>query len=395
MSSSKYQAILPVSMIERDGHIRALRRLLSNNPVVVLVGPREAGKTTLAQDLARRWRANSYSFDLRSAADRSRLEDPRLALSSLHGLVVLDEIHRAPHVLAMVRELAQRYWNPARFLILSSIASDELRIQFEPLSELIAYYELPGLRIQEVSVPQANTLWLRGGLAGSFNAASDRESYEWRERYVRDFLERDIYRLTANAQATMLERFLTMLGHCHAQAWNGSELARSLGVSHHTARRYLQIMQSAFIVRTLKPWRANLPRRQVKSPKVYVRDSGLLHYFLGISTYRDLERHPRSGASWEGYVLENLIQLLGQEDTRFFFWAAHTGASVDLIVQHGSQLRGFQIRRSSTPRFTGIMRRALDELSLTRMDVVHAGPTSFPLGRRARAISAERLHEEI
>ena len=152
-------------MIERDGHIRALRRLLSNNPVVVLVGPREAGKTTLAQDLARRGRANSYSFDLRSAVDRSRLEDPRLALSSLHGLVVLDEIHRAPHVLPMVRELAQRYWNPARFLILSSIASDELRVQFEPLSELIAYYELPGLLIQEVSVPQANTLWLRGGLA--------------------------------------------------------------------------------------------------------------------------------------------------------------------------------------------------------------------------------------
>lgn len=382
-------------MIERDGHIRALRRLFSNNSVIALLGPRGAGKSTLAHDFAQRERSNSYFFDLRSLADRSRLDDPTLALSNLQGLVVLDEIHRAPQVLAVVRQLSLRPWNPARFLIISSIAPEKLRQQFEPLSNFTAYYELPGLLSAELPVSQANLLWLRGGLPPSYSAGSDDESYEWRDRYVRDFLERDIHRLTSNAPAGRIEKFMIMLAHCHAQVWNGSELARSLGVSHHTARRYLKILESAFIVRTLKPWSADLPRRQVKSPKVYFRDTGLLHYCLGISNLRELERHPRSGASWEGFVLENLIRVLGQEDAQFYFWAAHTGARVDLIAQSGGQLRGFEIRRTSAPRITRSVRTALEELSLTRMDVVFAGLASRSLGRRVRAISADRLHEEV
>lgn len=382
-------------MIDRDGHIRALRRLFSNNSVIVLLGPRGAGKTTLSRDFAQRSRSNSYFFDLASAADRSRLDDPALALSNLQGLVVLDEIHRAPHILDAVRQLLLRPWNPARFLVLSSIFPDKLRQRFETISEFTSRYELPGLLSSELPVPQASLLWLRGGLPASYGAGSDSESYEWRERYVRDFVERDIHRLTSNAPSDRIERFLIMLAHCHAQVWNGSELARSLGVSHHTARRYLNILESAFIVRTLKPWRANLPRRQVKSPKVYFQDMGLLHYCLGISSLRDLERHPRSGASWEGFVLENLIRVFGGEDIQFYFWAAHTGAKVDLIARSGGQLRGFEIRRTSAPRITRSVRSALENLSLTRMDVVHAGPASFPLGRRIRAISAERLHEEV
>ena len=382
-------------MIERNGHIRALRRLFSSHPVIVLLGPRAAGKSTLARDFARRGRSNSYFFDLRSAADRGRLDDPMLALSSLQGLVVLDEIHRAPQVLAVVRQLSLRSWTPARFLIISSIAPEKLRQQFESLSDFTAYYELPGLLSAELPLSQANLLWQRGGLPSSYCAGSDEESYEWRDRYVRDFLERDIHGLTSNAPAGRIERFLIMLAHCHSQVWNGSELARSLGVSHHTARRYLKILESAFIVRTLRPWQADLPRRQVKSPKVYFRDTGLLHYCLGISSLRELERHPRSGASWEGFVLENLIRVLGQEDTQFYFWAAHTGARVDLIAQSGGQLRGFEIRRTSAPRITRSVRTALKDLSLTRMDVVYAGSASRPLGRRVRAISAERLHEEL
>lgn len=381
-------------MIERDGHIRALRRLFSVNPVIFLLGPRGAGKTTLARDFAQRSRSNSYFFDLGSTGDRSRLDEPALALSNLQGLVVLDEIHRAPHILDVLRRLLRRPRTPARFLVLSSIAPDKLRQQFESLSEFTAYYELPGLLSAELPVPQANVLWLRGGLPASYSAGSDGESYEWREGYVRDFLERDLHRLTSNAPTSRIERFLVMLAHCHAHVWNGSELARSLGVSHHTARRYLNILESAFIVRTLKPWRANLPRRQVKSPKVYFQDTGLLHYCLGISSLRDLERHPRSGASWEGFVMENLIRVLGRKDSQFYFWAAHTGAKVDLIVKSGRQLRGFEIRRTSAPRITRSVRSALEDLSLTRMDVVHAGSASFPLGRRTRAISAERLHEE-
>ena len=382
-------------MIERDGHIRALRRLFSNNPIVVLLGPRGAGKSTLAREFAQRSRSNSYFFDLRAAADRSRLEDPTLALSNLQGLVVLDEIHRAPQVLSDVRQLSLRSWNPARVLILSRIASEELLEQFEPLSGFTAYYELPGLLSAELPVPQANLLWLRGGLPRSYSAGSDEDSYDWRDRYVRDFLERDIHRLTSNAPTDRIERFLIMLAHCHAQVWNGSELARSLGVSHHTARRYLKIIESAFIVRRLEPWHANLPRRQVKSPKVYFRDSGLLHYCLGISNLRELERHPRSGASWEGFVLENLIRVLEKRKTQFYFWAAHTGARVDLIAKSGRQLRGFEIRRTSSPRITRTVKTALEELSLTRMDIVYAGSESLRLDRRVRAISAERLHEDV
>lgn len=382
-------------MVERDGHISTLRRLFSNNSVIVLLGARGAGKTTLSREFAQRWRWNSYFFDLGSLADRSRLDDPARALSNLRGLVVLDEIHRAPHILDAVRRLLRRPWNPARFLLLSSIVPDKLRERFESLSEFASYYELPGLLSAEIPVPRGRLLWLRGGLPASYAAGSDSESYEWRERYVRDFLERDIYRLTSNAPVDRIERFLIMLAHCHAQVWNGSELARSLGVSHHTARRYLNILESAFIVRTLKPWRANLPRRQVKSPKIYFQDTGLLHYCLGISSLGDLERHPRSGASWEGFVLENLIRVLDREDTQFYFWAAHTGAKVDLIARSGGQLRGFEIRRTSAPRITRSVRSSLENLSLTRMDVVHAGPASFPLGRRIRAISAERLHEDV
>lgn len=382
-------------MIERDGHIRALRRLFSNNSVIVLVGPRGAGKTTLSRDFAQRWRSNSYFFDLGSAADRSRLDDPALVLSKLRGLVVLDGIHRAPHILEVVRRLSVRSWNPARFLILSSIVPEKLRQQFESLSDFAAHYEMPGLQSAELPTPQANVLWLRGGLPASYGAGNDSESYEWRERYVRDFLERDIHRLMSNAPTDRIERFLIMLAHCHAQVWNGSELARSLGVSHHTTRRYLKILESAFIVRTLKPWRADLPRRQVKSPKVYFQDTGLLHYCLGISSLRDLDQHPRSGASWEGFVIENLIRVLDADDMQFYFWAAHTGAKVDLIATSGAQLRGFEIRRTSAPRITRSVRSALEDLSLTRMDVVHAGPASFPLGRRTRAISAERLHEDV
>lgn len=381
-------------MIERDSHIRALRRLFSSKPVVVLVGPRGAGKTTFARQFGQRSRSNSYFFDLGSAADRARLDDPALALSHLRGLVVLDEIHRFPNVLPVVRELSLRPRRPARFLILSSIATEKLRKQFEPLSGLFSRYELSGLLAPDLPVPRANRLWLRGGLLSSFNAAGDERSFEWRDRYVRDFLERDIHRLITSVSASLIERFWNMLAHCQGQVWNGSALARSLGVSHHTTRRYLNLLESAFLVRRLEPWRADLARRQVRSPKVYFRDTGLLHYFLGISNLRQLERHPLCGASWEGFVLENLIHLLGRQDTRFFFWAAHTGASVDLLVKRGAQLRGFEIRRTSAPRITRSTRTALEDLSLTRMDIVHAGPSSFPLGRRVRAISAERLHEE-
>ncbi len=382
-------------MIERDRHIRALRRLFSDHAVVVLTGPREAGKTTLAQEFASRWRWNSYYFDLGKSADRAQIEGPGAGLAKLQGLIILDEIDRFPSVLPAVRDLAQRTWTQARFLLLSSIDFKSLGDKLQPLEDLLACYELPGLLAEELPVPQLDTLWLRGGLPNSFTAGGDRSSYEFRERYVRDFLERGIYRLTGNTSVALVERFWTMLAECHGQVWNGSELARSLDISHHTARRYLEILESAFLVRRIRPWQADLPRRQVKSPKVYFRDSGLLHYCLGITTFGELERHPRSWASWEGLVVENLMHSLGQETNQYYFWAAHTGAKVDLIAQTGAVLRGFAIRRSARPRLTRTMQKTMEELSLSRMDIVHAGSDSFPLGPRSRALAFQRLREDL
>lgn len=382
-------------MIEREGHIRALRRLFTNNRVVVLVGPRGAGKTTLARHFAQRWRANSYFFDLRSTADRNRLDNPDLALAQLRGLIILDEVHRASGLLAVVRELSVRTGIKAHFLLLSSLATSKLEERLEPLADLSSRYELPALSAPDLPVPQANRLWLRGGLPSSFNANSDSESFEWRDHYVRDFLERDVPQLSGAASAGLIERFWNMLAHCHGQVWNGSELARSLGVSHHTARRYLNILESAFIVRKLEPWRANVARRQVLSPRVYFRDTGLLHYFLGISTMRELERHPCLGASWEGFALESVIGVLGKENTQFYFWAAHTGARVDLLARRGKQLRGFEIRRTASPRLGRSTRAVMEDLSLTQMDIVHAGPSTFTLDRRVRAVSIERLHQDL
>lgn len=382
-------------MIERDRHIRALRRLFSGHAVVVLTGPSGVGKTALAQEFASRWRWNSYYFDLGKATDRARIEGPGAGLSRLQGLIILDEIDRFPSVLPTVRDLAKRTWTQVRFLLISSVAHKSLEDRLQPPEDMLARYELPGLLAEELPVPRLNMLWLRGGLPNSFAADGDRGSYEFRERYVRDFLERGIYRLTGNTSVALVERFWTMLAQCHGQVWNGSELARSLGVSHHTARRYLEILESAFLVRRIRPWQADLPRRQVRSPKIYFRDSGLLHYFLGITTYRELEQHPRLWASWEGFVVENLIYSLGQNTNRYYFWAAHTGARVDLIVQTGAALRGFAIRRSARPRLTRTMQKAMETLPLSRMDIVHAGPDSFSLGQRSRAFSAGRLREDL
>ncbi len=382
-------------MIERDSHIRALRRLFSGHAVVALLGPREAGKTTLAREFARRWRWKHHYFDLGTAAHRAQLENPDRGVAKLQGLVILDEIHRSPEVLAAVRDLAQRTWMQTRFLLVSSIDHKQLDDQLASSEGLLARYELPGLLATELPTPQLNSLWLRGGLPNSYNAGGDGSSFSFREAYVRDFLERDIYRLTGKTSVRLIERFWIMLAQCQGQVWNGSDLARSLGVSHHTARRYLELLESAFIVRRLPPWQADLPRRQVKSPKVYFRDSGLLHYCLGITTYAELERHPRSWASWEGFIIEHIMQLLGGDNTRYFFWAAHTGAKVNLIVQKGPAVRGFAIQRTVRPRFTRAIQKAEEELALARMDVVHAGPDSFYLGPRSRAISARWLHEEL
>ena len=382
-------------MIPREDHLRAVRHLLRTNPVVAILGARQVGKTTLAKQIVQRHR-RSHFFDLESSADRARLVDPLLALEPLRGLVVLDEVQRRPELFPTLRVLADRRPRPSRFLVLGSASPDLLRQTSESLAGRIAYYELPGLSLEETGTANAELLWLRGGFPRSYTARSHAESYRWRQNFVSTFLERDIPGLGIQIPGTTMERFWTMLAHYHAQVWNGSELARAFGVSHHAVRRYLDTLEATFMVRVLKPWSTNVAKRQVKSPKVYIRDSGLLHRLLDIRDPVALERHPKVGASWEGFMIESIIRAMGAEDGRCYFWATHSGAEIDLVVQTGTgRLRGFEIKRTSSPTVTRSMRSAMTDLQLRSLDLVHAGEDSFPLARNIRAVAAGRLLRDL
>ena len=381
--------------MSRERHRAALERLIANHRVVGLVGARQVGKTTLAKVVAGRRSGPTHFFDLESSADRARLADPLLALSPLRGLVVLDEIQRLPEVFPTLRVLADRPRRPSRFLVLGSAGPDLLRQSAETLAGRIAYYELPGFSVGEVPAGQMPRLWLRGGFPRSFTMRSHADSYRWRVDFVRTFLERDLPQLGVGVPSATLDRFWSMLAHYHAQIWNGAELGRAFGVSHHAVRRYLDALEATFMVRILQPWSANLKKRQVKSPKIYVRDSGLLHRLLNVATFEELERHPKVGASWEGFVVENLIHLLEVDSRECFFWATHQGAEIDLIVQVGGRLRGFEVKRTVAPRVTRSMHTALEDLSLDRVDVVHAGSETFPLGQRIRAVAASRILDDL
>ena len=382
-------------MIERKAHLRTVKTLLQESPVVAVIGARQVGKTTLARELARRQGTPVHIFDLESSADLARLSDPMLALSPLRGLVVLDEVQRREELFPTLRVLADRRPLPARFLVLGSASPDLLRQSSESLAGRVTYYELPALSLAETGPKTLEKLWLRGGFPASFAARSEAASIRWRRDFVRTFLERDLAQLGISIPGATLERFWAMLAHYHAQVWNGSELARAFGVSHHTVRRYLDALEATFMVRVLKPWSANLAKRQVKSPKVYLRDSGLLHRLLDIDTQEQIERHPKIGASWEGFVIENIIRTLNVDERQCFFWAAHTGAEIDLLIQSGGRLRGFEIKRTSSPTATRSMHDARANLELESLDVIHAGSDTFQLAEGMRAVAAERMLRDL
>jgi predicted AAA+ superfamily ATPase len=265
----------------------------------------------------------------------------------------------------------------------------------ESLAGRIAFYELPGLSLDEVGSKSLGRLWLRGGFPRSYTARSIGTSVQWRNDFVRTFLERDVPQLGITIPAVTLDRFWSMLSHYHGQLWNGSELARAFGVSHHVVRRYLEALEATFMVRTLKPWMANLSKRQVRSPRIYLRDSGILHHFLNTPSLRDLERHPKVGASWEGFIIEVLLQHLRVDGRHSYFWRTHQGAEIDLIVQSGGKLRGFEIKRTVSPSVTPSMRIAINDLGLDRIDVIHAGAETFALAPKIMAVAAHELMEEL
>lgn len=364
-------------------------------PVVAILGARQVGKTTLAKDLVYGDTVPVHFFDLENPADSARLQDPMLGLKDLQGRVVLDEIQHRLDIFPVLRVLADREDMPARFLILGSASPDLLRQSSESLAGRVALYELPGFAMDEVGADQVDRLWLRGGFPRSFLSESDAASSEWRQSFVRTYLERDLPQLGVTVPALTLRRFWTMLAHIHGQIWNASEFGRSFGVSDTTVRRYLDILTSTFVVRQLLPWHENVGKRQVKSPKIYLSDAGLLHTLLNLPTLDDLEGHPKVGASWEGFALNEVIARLGANREECFFWATHAGAELDLLIVRGNARLGFEFKRTLSPKLTPSMRTALEDLGLDRIHVVYPGEESWPISERIGALPIRAIWTEL
>jgi hypothetical protein len=382
-------------MIERTREIKTLKQLLNRHPVVGIVGARQVGKTTLARSLMERMRKSVTYFDLENPEDLARLSDPMIALKDLKGLVVIDEVQRMPDLFPVLRVLVDRPRLPCRFLILGSASPSLLRQGSETLAGRIFYHELSGFGLDEVGALNHQRLWLRGGFPKSYLARTHAHSDEWRRGFIQTFLERDLPQLGINTRSTTLSRFWRMLAHYHGQVWNASEFGRSFGVADTTVRNYLDLMTSALVVQQLLPWHENISKRQVKAPKVYIADSGLLHALLNLKTFRDLEAHPKVGASWEGFVIQQIIRQLRARKDECFFWATHAGAELDLLVVRGRQRLGFEVKRTSAPKITPSMRIALNDLKLERLDVIHAGEETFMLDKKIRAVALVRLLDDI
>lgn len=384
---------ISIMSIPRKHHLARVRLLLDEFPVVALLGARQVGKTTLARELATAHRDPVAWFDLEDPADLARLQDPGLELRPLRGLVILDEIHRLPGIFQLLRVLADRPGLPARFLVLGSASTDLLKQTSESLAGRVAFHHLDGFDLTEVD--DTERLWLRGGFPRSYLARSDAASRRWRDGFVQTLLARDLPDLGSTIPRETLRRFWTMLAHWHGQLWNGAEFGRAFGVSHTTVRRYLDLLTSVFVVRQLQPWFENIRKRQVRSPKVYIADSGLLHALLGLANRTDVVSHPKVGASWEGFVIQQIVRLLRAPAQQCFHWSTHAGAELDLLVMAGSRRYGFEVKRSEAPRLTKSMRSALETLRLDRLDVVHAGTGRYRLAPGVRALPAGELVETL
>lgn len=365
--------------------------------VVALLGPRQAGKTTLARQFAASgaWPFDSglNYFDLEDPAHLDRLATPRLALEPLRGLVVIDEIQYRPDLFPILRVLADRDPNPARFLILGSASRDLIRQGSESLAGRIAFVEVTPFSIAETDVAARDTLWLRGGYPLSFLAESDDASWRWREAYIKTFLERDIPALGLQIPAAALRRFWMMLAHYHAQQMNASEIGKSLGVADTTVRRYLDILEGTFMVRRLNPWFENIKKRQIKTPKIYFRDSGLFHRLIGIAGMDQLVTHPKLGQSWEGFAMEQVIRISGAAEEETYFWGVHNQAELDLLLFKKGRRLGFEIKYTDTPRITTSQRNAIEQLGLDVLTIVCPGDHKHNLSETVRVLGFNRITE--
>ena len=374
-------------MIVRKTESLWIKAALKRSRVVALLGPRQSGKTTLARDFVPAGSLNY--FDLEDPASLARLEAPDLALRPLKGLVVIDEIQRKPELFQVLRVLADRQPLPARFLILGSAAPDLLKQSSESLAGRLETIPLEGLRLADVGGTAKMRHWVRGGFPLSYTARTESNSVLWRKQFIQTFLERDLPQLGVTIPAISLRRFWSMLAHYHGQVWNAAELARSLSINESTVRRYLDLMTGCFMIRQLPPWFENLGKRQVKAPKIYFRDSGLLHALLGITSQRDLEHHPKVGASWEGYAMEEVLKALRPDEA--YFWATHNGAEVDLLLFKNGRRIGVEFKRSDAPSLTSSMRISMEDLKLDELVVVYPGDKHYALAKEIKVVPLEEL----
>lgn len=369
-------------MIARKTDISLVQVALKRSRVVALLGPRQCGKTTLARQFVPVESLNY--FDLEDPASLARLSEPDTALRPLKGLIVIDEIQRRPDLFPLLRALADRKPLPARFLILGSASPDLLRQSSETLAGRLETMPLEGFRLADLGARAQPRHWLRGGFPLSFTSRTDTASIAWRTSFIQTFLERDIPQLGLTIPSVTLRRFWSMLAHYHGQTWNAAELARALAVNESTVRRYLDLMTGVYMVRQLPPWYENLGKRQVKAPKIYVRDSGLLHSLLGIGSPRDLEHHPKVGASWEGYAVEEVIKAMRPDEV--YYWATHNGAEIDLLLFKKGRRIGVECKRADAPSLTPSMRIALADLRLDELHVVYPGEKRYALAKNVTVV---------
>ncbi len=374
-------------MIQRTYYLDRLKTAVSRSPVTALLGPRQCGKTTLARQFTQ-FEPSTF-FDVESLPDQRRLQNPELMLGSLHGLVVLDEIQEMPELFQVLRVLVDRPENQARFLILGSASPEIIKFASETLAGRLEFIELQGFDLSETGPGTWESLWLRGGFPRSFLADTEEDSLAWREGFIRTFLERDIPQLGINIPAINMRRFWTMLAHYHGQTWNASEISRSMGLSDKTVRSYLDILTGTFLIRQLQPWFENLGKRQVKSPKIYFRDPGLLHSLLDIRNMHSLLGHPKVGASWEGFALEQALQILRPNTP--YFWGTHAGAELDLVFQMQGKRYGMEIKFNEAPTLTPSMRISSAELFLDHLWIIYPGKEIYPVTDRITALPLKDL----
>jgi hypothetical protein len=377
--------------LERTALLNSIRKTIRANPVTALFGPRQCGKTAAARQIAKENKAEY--FDLEDPVSLRRLSEPMTALSPLRGLVVIDEVQRQPNLFPVLRVLADRKPLRARFLVLGSASPELLRQGSESLAGRIAFVEMAGFNLSEAGAPALRRLWWRGGFPRSFLAPGDDASRAWLENFIRTFLERDIREYGVDIPAATLRRLWNMLAHYHGQIWNASEISRSLGEAHTTVKRHLDLLTGTLMVRQLQPWYQNLGKRQVKSPKIYLRDTGLLHALLGVPSFRALEGHPKIGASWEGFVIEEAVRAVGERNC--FFWATQSGAELDLLAMVGGEPYGVEVKYADAPGMTKSMHIALEDLGLRRLLVVYPGSESYALNEKTLVVPLDRLRSEL